>query len=692
MRRSHQEKVRLGVLFVALCLFFTLALSQLVHLQVFLSSKYGKIVRNQSSGVIPIPASRGLIYDCKGKIVANNVFVSSLYANPINSKELRRDAAYLGKIFNLKPKTAIKRFGLAVNRFRWIKRRLNDSLADIISREAPRGLHLREEAQREYPFGLTGKQILGFTNIDNRGLSGLELSYDSLLAGKSGKADYRRDGLRNTYRVKETALVKPIPGRSMILTADWRLQEILEEELKKGVRKYKAKSGMAVFLDCNSGAILATACYDTADTNPQKPMKLRPVTDQFEPGSIFKVITAAGLLDRNMVDFKDTTFCEKGRWKIDGRTLHDDKEHGWLTFRQIMELSSNIGVAKYAIKEGGEALYETAQRFNIGHKLEIDWPGETSGKLVNYSRWSDYRVASLAMGHSVAVTPLQMAACFAAIANGGNLYRPGMVFGYVDSKGQVVKSFKPQLISRVMKKASADTLVAILRGVVERGTAEAVNSSVVSIAGKTGTAQIPKPSHRGYYYSRYMASFAGFFPYEKPLVAGIVILEAPQPIHYGGWTAGPIFRKIAERYVMINPDLFVIPDRMLTEKRDKSDSTAVVPNLIGYSYTQAKALAADEGVELRSNNDSGMVVWQFPSADRLIFKSDEILVAVKNPSEKYLKMADLTGFSIRKGLAFLKLASLKFTINGSGRVVKQSIRAGEFIKPQAICRLKCRPI
>jgi len=691
MKRTRQEKLRLGLLFVIVCCFFAAVFGRLVHLQIFLSPVYGQIVQKQSSGTVPIPASRGIVYDRNGKVVANNVYKCSLYAYPRDGLELKQVAAYVEKRFELAPGSAVKKFGLGVKRFRWIKRMLDDCLAEKIASEAPPGLLLRQETQREYPYDLIGRQLLGFTNIDNQGMAGVEMSYDSVLAGRPGLADIRRDGLRNTYRVEERALVKPEPGRSLVLTLDWNLQEIVEEELQNGLRQHKAKSGMAVFLNCNTGEVLAMAHYDPDEKDPGRPVKLRAVSDQFEPGSVFKAFTAAGVIEENLIDYSDSIFCEEGKWKVDRRLLHDDKEHGWLNFRQVMELSSNIGIAKCALVQGGEGLMETLERFGFGKKTCIGLPGEAEGMLAKQSRWSDYNVAALAMGHSVAVTALQIANGFAAIANGGSLHKPQIIMGHVDLEGNLVNRCRPEPLGTVLSETAADTLKAILRGVVERGTAEVVNSSVVSIAGKTGTAQIPDLVNKGYFRNKFTASFAGFFPYEKPLIAGIVVYEDPQPVHYGGWTAGPVFKAIAERYSILHPDRFTAPQRMLTESSDKFQNTSEVPSLVGRDVSQAGAIAAQCGLELRTNDSSGIVIWQFPTADRIVFEGHQVLAIVAEESSGSVRLPDLCGLSIRQASAFLKRFSIKFRVQGNGRVVKQSIRPGQHVDDQTVCTLECLP-
>ena len=692
MKRTRQEKLRLGFLSFAVVLFFVIVVARLVHLQVFLSPRYQAIVDKQSRGSIKIPAPRGMIYDRNGRILSSNITRYSLYAYPLDKKQLKAATSYLEEVLHLANGTARKEYGLATKKFRWIKRRIDDRLATKIEDSAPSGLYLRKETQREYPFGLIGKQILGFTDIDGHGQSGIELSCDSMLSGIQGLADIRRDGKRNLYPVNETAIIKPVSGKSLVLTLDWRLQEIFEEELREGVKKFNAQLGMGAFVDCRTGEVLAMAHYDPSDKRPNKPVKVCTVTDQFEPGSIFKVFTAAGLLDEGLVDFSDSTFCEEGYWKMDRGRLRDDKELGWLNFRSIMELSSNIGVGKYAAELGGDKLYETARRFGFGQSMHTGLAGETRGSIFCPDKWSDYTIASLSIGHAVAVNCLQVAMGFAAIANRGELLQPQLVYCSIDDEGDIHDTFKRTVIRQAMKETSADSLIAILRGVVERGTATLVNSEAVAIAGKTGTAEIPDLVNHRYFKNKFNASFAGFFPADNPIVAGVIVLKAPEPIHYGGHTSGPIFRNVAERYMILNPDLFASNQRVLTQDESKQTSTVIVPDLLGREIEYANSLALERGLELRTTNDSGMVLWQYPSPDRLLFEHDEILIAVAEMSEDPITMPDLRGLSIRQASAFLQFAGIRSRVQGSGLVRRQSIAPGTTITENNECRLECRPI
>lgn len=691
MKRTRLERIRLGVIFVLVAGFFSIAAARLVHLQVFQSTRYSAIVVRQSSSTIRIPAERGAIFDRNGQLVAKNVIARSLYAWPRTNQELARIGSYLENLYDLRRGTAVKRYRLRVKQFSWIKRRLPDRLADQIASEAPSGLHLRRESRRTYPFGIVGKQILGFTDIDNQGQSGFELASDSILAGKLGTADVRKDARQKTYRVNETAVVKPRPGRSAILTVDWRLQEIVEAELVRSVKQYQAKSGMAVFLDCNSGDILAAAHFDPKERYPERPAKLRAISDQFEPGSVFKIFTAAALMDAGLIDYADSVFCENGKWRVDRRTLHDDKKHGWLNFRSVMELSSNIGIAKFALEMPPEELFAVYRKFGFGQKLRLGLPGEASGSFNRPQRWSDYNIAAMTMGHSIATTPMQLAAAIAAVANGGRLMRPRLVLGYVDQTGNLVREIEAQEICRVFDESISDSLRSILRGVVVNGTAKPVNSEVIAIAGKTGTAEIPDLVNGGYHKNHFSASFGGFFPYDRPIIAGLVLLEDPRPITYGGYTAGVAFKRIAESYSIINPDAFVMRDRILFASNDRLENIIEVPDLVGRDISLARQLAEESGISLRASAEEGIVSWQFPPADRILFEGDELIVSVRQTDSDQQAMADLRGLPIRMVAAFLHQLGIDFQVDGVGAVVRQSIKPGTMISPGSVrCRLVCR--
>ena len=691
MNRTKMERIRLGLMLVAVVLFLGLAIARLVQFQIVRAAEFSAIVEKQSTGRIPIPAERGMVYDRYGRVVAKNVTRQALYAHPASAAEATTVAAYLEKVFKLRKGEAVKKYKLEAKRFRWIERHLDDGLAAQIEQEAPPGLYLRTEMARQYPFGLVGRQVLGYTNIDNEGLSGFELAYDSLLSGTDGFADISRDGQRNTYRIREQALLKPDPGQSVVLTIDWQLQEIVEQELAAAVDSFHAQLGMAAFLDCTTGEVLAIAHYDPQEKDPEHPTKLYAISDQFEPGSAFKPFTAAALLDAGVINFNQTVYYENGLWHVGRRTLADDKKHGFLNFRQIIELSSNIGLGKCAQLVEGSALIDTYRKFGFGRRTGLGFPGEAKGSLRPPQVWSDFNTASLAMGHSVATTCLQMSNAMAAIANGGQLHEPRLVLGYVDEDGYVRRAGEPKVVGTCLNKVSADTLRSFMRGVVENGTAKLVNSDFISIAGKTGTAQLPNLEQGGYYQHKFMASFCGFFPAEAPVIVGIVALKDPHPITYGGWTSGKAFRHIAERYTVSHPDIFAAAERVCDKRKRPATLTVEVPDFVGRDVYQAHLLAKSRGVTLRSDSTNGVVVWQYPSPDRQILSTDSVVLAVRPPGENRPAMIDLRGSTIRRATAFLEFLGINYSIVGSGSVASQSVPPGQPVTADLNCQVICGP-
>jgi cell division protein FtsI (penicillin-binding protein 3) len=447
---------------------------------------------------------------------------------------------------------------------------------------------------------------------------------------------------------------------------------------------------MAAFVDCNSGEVVAMAHYDPGEKNPDKPFKLRPVTDQFEPGSSFKIFSAAALLETGEIDFAETTFCENGRWKIGRRTLSDSEEHGWLNLRSIFELSSNIGLAKQAIRFGGRQIFETAEMFGFGRKTDVGLPGESSGSIAEAVNWSSESVtASLAIGYGVAVTALQFATATAAVANGGTLYKPYIVVGQVDDDGKVNRLAHPEVLGQPIMPSTVDTLKSFMRGVVEFGTATRVNSEMIDIAGKTGTAWMANLEKGGYFRNKHFASFAGFFPYENPVIAGVVVLENPRPVYYGGWTAGPTFKRIAERWTRLNPDRITGAGKFVLNLSEQNVQTAAIPNLIGRDVILAETIAASNGFNFRRDCKKGVVVWQYPPADRLALYGDDILVSVQHSDQDELILPDLRGLSIRQAAAVLSFLGIKYEVDGNGQVVRQWPLPGKTVSRNAVCNIHC---
>jgi cell division protein FtsI/penicillin-binding protein 2 len=680
------KKKRLILLGVLATLLWLALVGRLVQIQLVHGSEYTEKARRQTLGKREIEADRGIIYDRTGKELAINVFKNILIADPEDQAAVKHINAYLDKLFGKSRGYAAGKYNLQSGKSRPVDRDLPDALAEKVKNDNVPGLFITKGTKRSYPLWGVGQQLVGFTDIDGRGIAGLEYSYDSVLTGKPGLIDYLRDGQRNTYRIRELPLVAPVRGNSIILTIDWNFQEIVEEELKAAVEKYKALEGTAIFIDCRTGEVLAAA--DCVADGKNDPIKLRAVSNAFEPGSVFKVFTAASILDENKARPTDQTYCENGAWKCGPRVLHDDHRHGLLTFQEIIEKSSNIGTAKMALRIGGKKLSEGAHRFGFGQRYFVGLPGEASGSIGNPGKWSDYNVAALAMGHSVSVTALQLATGMAAVANGGKLYRPRVIKAILDSQGKPIKEYHPEIIANVVKPESARILREFLVGVVERGTGTPVKSKSVAIAGKTGTAEVATLGGGGYKKNKFVASFMGYFPAEDPKIAGVIVLHQPEPIHYGGYTSGPTFKNIAERYVAANPDRVTASPKIIAVN-DQMDLN-IIPDFTGREVTLAQTMARKLGMDLVCNAPHGIIAWQYPISGRKTPGSGKVVALVAESELDSLAMVDLTGLNLRTAISLLNFQGLDFEIEGSGIVDSQIPHPGATVDKEAKCRLICR--
>ncbi len=695
-RNMDSERKRLALSMAVIVLVWGVFVVRLWTIQITNGEQYAKEARRQSTGRVEIPAQRGVMYDRFGKEVAVNVIRYSVYVHPKSTKEALSVGKYFDRLFKKKSGSTKKKHNIKSGKFSWVSRGLSDENVRRIRDDAQPGVYIRKEQGRKYPFGIVGKQIIGFTDIDNNGISGIESRFDSTLRGAVGLAVGRKDGHSNYYQVDEKAQTPSIAGKSIALTIDWDFQEIVEQELRSATEQYKAKSAIAVFLDCNTGEILATAHYDPTEKHPERPVKLRSITDSFEPGSIYKVITAAAILDENIAPVDTVIDCEDGRWLCGRRYLNDDEEHGEMTFHDIITFSSNIGVAKLAIALGGEKLASASQRFGIGEKTMVEFPGEQSGKLHTDMKWSDYNVAALSIGHSVATTPLQMALMMGAVANGGTLYRPRLIRGVIGANGEVRDFTEPEELWRVMKPGSVASLQAMLKNVVDSGTAQKVQSEIVSIAGKTGTAEVPRLDGKGYLKNKFNASFAGYFPADSPLVAGIVLLLQPEPIHYGGLTSGPTFRRIAEQYVLSNPAKFGPASHRLTLEKGNSayaKKSIKAPKFMG--LTPQAAINKGKGLQVAVKGDCyvGNVRWQYPAAGSPIEPGSVIAIQTQDPllkGAKEFRAPDVIGMSARQASLLLTRLNVPFALDGVGKILSQKPASGSIMRTGGILTLRCQ--
>ena len=536
-------------MFLLFILFFLFCISRLLFIQVFRSNYLAEIARKQHNLFVELEPRRGTIYDSNLKPLAVNVQVDSLFASPkeMPARDRETAAKKLSSILNINISQLREKLGKK-KYFVWIARKITPQQSEEIKRLNIRGLNFIKESKRCYPNGYLASHVLGFAGLDNTGLEGLELYYNSYLKGEPGWAMFLRDARQKKLDLWEQ-MVLPRDGDDIVLTIDEVIQYIAERELDKAYRANHAKGASIVILDPHTGAVLALANRPTYDLNEygnagKDVRRNRLLTDMFEPGSVFKIVTASAALEEKKVDEQVKIFCENGAYKISSHILHDHKAHGWLTFREVIEQSSNIGTSKVAQMLGNELLYKYIRLFGFGSKLGIDLPGEISGVARPPRFWSKISIATIPMGQEVGVTALQLANEISIIANGGLLMKPYVVREIRDKYGEQIKDFSPVVINRVISADTAARIKKILVGVIEEGTGKLAKVMGFSAAGKTGTAQKLEPNGT-YSHSKYVASFIGFAPADDPLIAVAVTVDEPHPYYFGGVVAAPVFKGVA---------------------------------------------------------------------------------------------------------------------------------------------------
>lgn len=545
---NYRRKVE--AVFFFFIFFLLICAARLFFVQIFRANYLLKLAKKQQNLFVELEPRRGAIYDANLKPLAVNIAVDSVYASPreISADQKTQIIKQLAPI--LKVSQSHLKDRLYRNKyFVWLARKITADQSSEIKKLNIKGVDFIKESKRCYPNGYLASHIVGFAGLDNKGLEGLELYYDAFLKGENGWALFLRDARQKKLDLWEK-MVMPKDGDDLVLNIDEVVQYIAERELDKVFKTYHAKGASIVVIDPHTGAVLALANRPTFDLNSysaanRDTRRNRLICDLFEPGSVFKIVTASAGLEEKKISEEDKIFCENGSYRIAGHTLHDHRPHGWLTFRQVVEQSSNIGTSKIAQGLGSGLLYKYIKLFGFGSKLGIDLPGEISGIARGPRFWSKISIATIPMGQEVAVTGLQLAAEISIIANGGKLMRPFVVKEIRDKDGQVIKKFFPAIINDVLSAETANRIKSILVGVIEGGTGKLAVLDGFTAAGKTGTAQ-KLETNGTYSHSKFVASFIGFAPAEEPLVSIVVIVDEPRPYYFGGVVAAPVFKNVAE--------------------------------------------------------------------------------------------------------------------------------------------------
>jgi len=599
------------------------------YVQLYQGTYWRGRAMEQQTVHVALPARRGALFDRNGVALALS---QETYGVGVAPKQVRERALIAGRLAAVvgRPRDDLLRL-LASDRV-WAEWPGPYQWTDVAALRGLRGVYLRRRLVRYYPKVDFGAQVVGRVDAEGRGSSALERALDTLLAGRAGTAVMLRDRSGRTYPSPSRPLAEPEPGSDVYLTVDADLQEIAERALTEAVRQTKALGGDVVILLPETGEVLALAAVRPGSRG------VGLVSDAFEPGSTAKVFTAAAVLRAAKARADDTVFAENGAYQIGNRTIHDVRPHGTLTLADVIRVSSNIGIAKFGARLSNVELYEAFRDFGFGALTGVDLPAEAAGRLRNPRVWTVESAASLAMGYEVAVTPLQLAAAYGALANGGVLLEPSLVREVHRPDGSVAWRAAPRSVRRAVSAGVAAQLVHMMVGVVEEGTARRAALGTYNLAGKTGTARRNVGGH--YLEGHYWASFVGLFPAEDPQLVLVVKIDDPQGEYFGGTTAAPVVRTILEAAIATPT---VALDRGRLTRRRAPD--AAVP------------AASPDGAPI-------VVAWPPASVPR------EAATAAPGT------VPDVTGLGLRAAARALHRSGFEVRIEGWGRVTSTTPAAG----------------
>ncbi|MGV8018178.1 MAG: penicillin-binding transpeptidase domain-containing protein [Ignavibacteria bacterium] len=703
---------RMNVVMFILLAFLALVITKLVSIQILESEKYKLIAKKQSQSREIITPSRGIIFDRSMNPLVSNVFRVSVIADPYRIKNPDSVSALLANVFSKNKSEYYDKLVDRNNSAFYLERKV--SVSDLKGLDTLRieGLNVFKEAARYYNYGSTGSQIIGFTDLDNRGVSGIELSSNKELTGKEGYMISRKDG-RGVKRPDMNYIQKePETGANVILTIDKNIQEIAEQELASGMKYFNASHGKAVVVNVKTGEILAMCTFPTFDPNNIRKedtvgMKNAVLSDIYEPGSTFKIVTASAILEEKIDAPNNVVNTENGTYTIYGMDIIDSYGAPSLTFQQVIEKSSNIGVAKLSQKLGAERFFKYARDYGFGIYTGIELNGENKGYLKRPIDFTPGSLEFMSIGYQIAVNVLQITMAYASIANNGLLMKPFIVKKELSPDGSVLYEGMPSPVRQVISEETAKKLNQMFIGVVERGTGTDAKIDGVSVAGKTGTTQ--RIVEGEYSSSSHISSFVGYFPAENPEIIISVVIDDPKNGYYGGKVAAPVFKKIAERIIEYNGNTGSLSSEYMYVRSEikepgdvQTDGTQSIPNLKDMRLQDALEILQEKNIpyELDENaglkNDKGAIVSvvnQEPSPGTKISNGSKVKLYLKNSKydgEGYKIVPDVRRMSLRKSIN--KLVSDGFTvdINGSGEVVDIFPKPGTRINPKSKIILFCK--
>ncbi|MBN8584942.1 MAG: transpeptidase family protein [Ignavibacteria bacterium] len=679
---------RITIFMGVFALLFLIILYKLFNIQVLDASRYQLAAKKQYESKISLKSSRGIIFDRKMNALVSNIIMYSFAADPNMVDNKDSVAAVFAGIFKKDKNYYLDKLNTKNTSFVWLERRIDPGYEAQVKDINFSGVIKLNEPNRIFNYDKLTSQLVGYTNIDNNGLSGIELELNEMLSGKEGYVVMQKDGLGRKRPAVEYPRQEPVDGNNVILTIDMNIQKIVEEELSAGVEINNAAGGKVIVMNVKTGELLAMHSINLEGGSQDK---IAEITDLYEPGSTFKIITGAAALEESILSKYDVINTYGGEYM----NIKDAHKFASLTFQQVIEQSSNVGTIQVANRLGKEKFYKYARDFGFGITTGLDLPGEMKGRLKKPVEFSPVTLNYMSIGYEVLVTALQMANAYACVANGGMMMKPFIIKKILAPDGTLLKEYKPVEIRNVISKNTAKMLTELFVGVVERGTGKDAYIENIKVAGKTGTSQ--KMVEGKYSKSKYTSSFIGYFPAENPQIVVAVIMDAPGNGEiYGGKVSAPIFRKISERIINLTGlHEFSAPeynaDVVLTSD-NKVDKTPL--NLVNFDISDAvKFLNENEmPFEVEGPRKNAIVISQESITDEKGIKKIKLVTAGAN--DKYtkdnsIKMPDLHGMSVRKCIKIMSTLGVDYKVNGSGKVTVQVPEAGTQLAKNQTVIINC---
>ncbi len=666
MKKINTNKafqIRLILVFLLVEVLFLICIARAFQLQIIAGPDLKKIAKRQHYGTIRLSPDRGTIYDRNGHQLAVSTMMLSLYAHPNKVPSKKKLARIIAKILKSPDQsyyTLKKHFYKKLQRktsFVWLARQQNPKKARKVENLKIRGIGIIPEPKRFYPCVSLAAQCIGFCNIDGVGLDGIELKYDKYLRGKPVRLLVARDAKGNPIITRKQEAFAASKTHNIYLTIDKTIQHIAEEELARAVATHRAKDGMAIVMNPQTGEVLAMANCPFFNPNRRLERKTnlsrrrnRVITDFFEPGSMIKPFLVAAAIESHKYNGTEKIFCESGHFKIGRHMIHDVHPHKLLKISEVIKYSSNIGAAKIGTDLGKKTVYKMFKRFGFGQKTGIGLPGESPGVMQPMKTLPPIALATISFGQGIAVTALQLTTAMSAIANGGLLLRPYIVRKIVGPDGVSILTHRPHVIRRVLSPKTAHLITSFMEEVTsEGGTGTKAAIPGFKVAGKTGTSQKPRTDgKKGYDPTKFIGSFVGFVPADDPKIAILVVINEPKGIPYGGVVAAPAFKAMATRILRY----LNVPAK-----------TQKVP-IVAMSHP-------------------------FSNLNKLHAHKEEPKVTSKKATltapKKKIILPDFSGMSMRRVLKWGAYHGVNLTLTGNGQAIRQSPKPGTPVSPGGRC-------